>query len=157
MMGRHITVPEHALPSAIVHEPTRRWLTTAGVPGSHELMCFPRLADGIAVTVPHLVEEGDDPADLDPYVARLVAVGHLLSEGHAAEDVVLDGTTGRVFTLHMSRARFAEVIPLAPSLEALVGILSAVDELTSRQGRFADLAERTGAEVVEEATARLLT
>lgn len=157
MAGTHITVPEHALPAAITHEPTRRWLTAAGVPASHELMCFPRLADGTVVTVPHLVEKDDDPADLDPYVAGLLAVGHLFSEGGAAEDIVLDGATGRVFTLHMSAARFAEVNPLAPSLEALARILSAVDELTARQGLFADLAERTGAEAVEEATARLLT
>ncbi|WP_063735026.1 SUKH-4 family immunity protein [Streptomyces sp. RTd22] len=157
MTGGHITVPEHALPAAISHEPTRRWLTTAGVPGSHELMCFPRLADGAVVTVARLVEEDDDPADLDPYIARLVAVGQVLSDEYALDDLVLDGATGRVFTLRMSAARFAEVTPLAPSLEALVGILSAVDELTSRQGRFADLAERTGAGAVEEATARLLT
>ncbi|MGA5164795.1 MULTISPECIES: SUKH-4 family immunity protein [Streptomyces] len=141
---------------AITHEPTRRWLAEAGPPAPHELMRFTRLVEGTAVTVSHLVGEEHDPADLDPYVAGLVAVGHLPVETLDAQDIVVDGETGRVFALQMFAPEYAEILPLAPSLEALGRLLGAVDELVALRGRFADLAERRGTGVVREASERLL-
>ncbi|MEV3990997.1 SUKH-4 family immunity protein [Streptomyces sp. NPDC049837] len=140
----------------ITHEPTRRWLAGGRLPESPEPVRFTRLAEGRAVTASHLVDEEYDPAELDPYIAGLVAVGHLPVDGLDAQDVVVDGETGRVFSLEMYSPRYARILPLAPSLEVLARLLAAVDELATLSGRFAGLAGRSGAEVVEAATERLL-
>lgn len=142
---------------AITHEPTRRFLAEGRLPRTHELMGFTRQVEGRAVTVSHLVDERFDPAELDPYIAGLVAVGNVPVETLDAQDVVVDGKTGRVFSLEMYSPRYAEIVPLAPSLEVLVRFLEAVDELVALRGRFADLAGSRGADVVEAASERLLS
>ncbi|MFB7370150.1 SUKH-4 family immunity protein [Streptomyces sp. NPDC056222] len=157
MTGTPLLVPEHTLHPAITHEPTRRRLTEEGLPDSGRVLAFQRLAESRVVTVPHLVEEGDDPRDLDPYIAGLLAVGEVVTDECDSLEVVLDGASGRVFGLRMSAARHAEVHPLAPSLSALARFLTAVDELTELRGRFAGLAGSTGAEAVGEATGSLLS
>ncbi|MER7112791.1 SUKH-4 family immunity protein [Streptomyces sp. NPDC000229] len=142
---------------AITHEPTRRFLAEGRLPDVHELMRFTPLAEGRVVTVSRLVGEEFDPADLDPYIAGLVAVGNVPVETHDAQEIVVDGRTGRVFSLQMYSPRHARILPFAPSLEVLARFLEAVDELVALRGRFADLVGRSGAEVVEAASERLLS
>ncbi|WP_327392204.1 SUKH-4 family immunity protein [Streptomyces sp. NBC_01186] len=165
-----LTVPREALTPAITHAPTRRRLTGAGavadagagdgagagLPTGTGLMLFPHLAESRVVTVAHVVDEKDDAAELDPGIARLLVIGHLFTGSEAAHEILLDGDTGRVFTLEMSAPRHAEAFPLAPSLDALARFLTAVSELDALCGRFAPLAERTGADVAAEASALLL-
>ncbi|MFD9035196.1 SUKH-4 family immunity protein [Streptomyces sp. NPDC059567] len=157
MTGTPLLVPERTLHPAITHEATRRRLTEEGLPDSGRVLGFARLAESRVVTVSHLVEEGDDPGDLDPYIAGLVAFGEVVADEWSSLEVVLDGASGRVFSLRMSSARHAEVHPLAPSLSALARFLTAVDELTGLRGRFAGLAGSTSAEAVGEATGSLLS
>ncbi|MFG3505885.1 SUKH-4 family immunity protein [Streptomyces sp. NPDC047821] len=147
----------HVIHPSITHEPTRRFLAESRLPDTHDLVTFTRLTESRVVTASQLVDEEYDPADLDPRIAGLLAVGHLLVEGLDAQHVVLDGRTGQVFSLEMYSPRYAGIIPLAPSLEVLARFLAAVDELGERSGRFADLAGRSGTGVVQETTERLLS
>ncbi len=103
-----------------------------------------------------LVEEEFDPGELDPFIAGLEVVGHLLSEGQEAQAVVRDPGTGRVFALEMYRPDLFALDALAPSVEALRRMVAAVDELEGLCGRFADLAGHTGIEPVKEALQRLV-
>ncbi|MFD6274346.1 SUKH-4 family immunity protein [Streptomyces sp. NPDC060209] len=157
MTGTGIAVPEESIHPDITHGATRRSLVDGVLPGAHEIIRFPHLSDARMVTAVHLVDEQYDPGDLDPRTAGTVVVGHLLSEGSEAQAVVVDGETGRVFSLHMHAPEYAELHPLAPSLDALARFLAAVDELTTLSGRFGHLKGRTGAPVVEEASALLLS
>ncbi|MFF8292478.1 SUKH-4 family immunity protein [Streptomyces sp. NPDC016309] len=141
----------------ITHGPTRRRLAEAGPPRRPELVRLTRLAEGRVVTAAQLVPEEHDAAELDPYIAGLLAVGHLPVETLDAQDVVVDGETGRVFTLEMYAPWHAEILPLAPSLEVLDRLLEAVDALDGRRGRFADLAGRWGVETAQVASERLLS
>jgi hypothetical protein len=102
---------------------------------------------------------GGDPARLDPDLAGLLLIGHLIVEGdEEGEEVVLDGATGRVFSmwLYEKSPADAELFPLAPSVGALLRFLGAVDDFRGLRGRFATLAGRTGPEAVRTAE-RVLT
>ncbi|WP_327326693.1 SUKH-4 family immunity protein [Streptomyces sp. NBC_01210] len=160
MTATTITVPTHALHPSITHEATRHRLTGAGLPATHSLMRFAPLAESRVVTVrQYLVDKEADPANLDADIADLLVVGHLIVENGDAEEVVLDGGTGRLFSmwLYEKSPHNAELFPLAPSLDALARFLESVDEFAALRGRFAGLAERTGANVVAEASALLMS
>lgn len=157
MTGTVIAVPEDSLHPAITHGATRRSLTAGVLPAAHEFMAFPHLAEERTVTAAHLVEEEYDAGDLDPRIAGTVVVGHLMIDGYETRAVVLDGDSGLVFSLEMHAPQYAELHPLAPSLDALARCLAGIDELRSLSGRFAHLKGRTGTAVVEEASALLLS
>ncbi|MFI2777993.1 SUKH-4 family immunity protein [Streptomyces sp. ALB3] len=157
MTGTGIAVPEASIHPDITHGATRRALAGGVLPRAHPVMRFPHLSEARMVTAVHLVGEEYDPGDLDPRTAGTVVVGHLLTEGYEAQPVVVDGETGRVFSLSMYAPQYAELHPLAPSLDALARLLAAVDALASLSGPFAHLEGRTGLPVVEEASALLLS
>ncbi len=127
--GRHggcmamavIRVPESESHPAITHEATRRSLSEAGLPGDSYLMRFRPLAEGRVVPVPRLLDDSADPAELDDDIGGLLAIGHLLIEGEEADHIVLDGATGRVFTMYLFEKDpdLIKVLPLAPSVAAL--------------------------------------
>ncbi|MGW5677403.1 SUKH-4 family immunity protein [Streptomyces sp. NPDC003860] len=157
MSASHVVVPEQALHPSIVHAPTRRALTRGAGLHGHGLVSFHPLAAPVAPTVrERLIALGGDPAELDGELAELVLIGHLVVEGDPeGEEVVVDGTTGRVHSmwLYEKSPGTAEVFPLAPSVDALLRFLGAVDEFRSRSGRFAALAGRSGPAAVQEAEA----
>ncbi|MFF8955989.1 SUKH-4 family immunity protein [Streptomyces sp. NPDC014894] len=164
-----VTVPAARLHPAIVHDATRKRLTERGLPAGPGLMRFDPLLASRAVTVPELLDAEADPADLDAYIAGLVVVGRLTAAdedpgteapgpdgGGGYEDehldrVVLDGVTGRVFTLYLyeEHPEDAELLPLAPSLAALARLLAAAEELGVRRGA-------AGPDAVADASARFL-
>ncbi|TXS57401.1 SUKH-4 family immunity protein [Streptomyces sp. t39] len=152
------TVPADELHPSIVHTPTLRRLTGAGLPARHALMRFAPLAASGGVPVPALLAAGADAGKLDPHVAGLLLVGHLRADGEDTLEILLDGATGRVFTvcLFEDAPHLLEAHPLAPSLDALAGFLTQTDDFTARRGRFASLAGRTGTDAVAEAE-RLLS
>ncbi|MFE4449928.1 SUKH-4 family immunity protein [Streptomyces sp. NPDC056796] len=150
-------IPEESIHPAITHPATRRALVDGVLPGAHAIMRFPHLPGSRMVTAAHLVGERHGPGRLDPRTGATVVVGHLLAEGSEAQAVVVDGGTGRVFSLRGYAPEYARLTPLAPSLGSLARFLAAVDELTSLEGRFAHLKGRTGAHVVAEASALLLS
>ncbi|WP_328681836.1 SUKH-4 family immunity protein [Streptomyces sp. NBC_00322] len=159
MSATSIVVPAHALPASITHEATRRRLTGPGLPAEHGLIRFGPLAESRVVPVPDLLAEGADPGKLDPYIADLLLIGHLRCEEYDAQEVVLDGATGRVFTMYLFEGSpgLIDVIPLAPSVDALARFLAHVDDFRLMRGRFAALAVRTGTAVVAEASALLMS
>ena len=158
MSAPSIVVPAQALPASITHEATRRCLTGPGLPAEHGLIRFGPLAESRVVGVPDLLAEGADPAKLDPYVAGLLLIGHLRCEEYDAQEVVLDGATGRVFSMNLFEKSpgLIDVIPLAPSVDALARFLAHVDDFRLLRGRFAALAGRTGTDVVAEASSLLM-
>ncbi|MFD3698804.1 SUKH-4 family immunity protein [Streptomyces sp. NPDC058646] len=159
MSATSIVVPTHALPASLTHEATRRRLTGPGLPADHGMMRFGPLAASRFVPVSALIAEGADPGGLDPRIADLLLIGHLRCEEDDAQELVLDGTTGRVFsmTLFEDAPHLIDVIPLAPSVDALARLLSHVDDFRLMSGRFSVLAGRTGVDVVAEASALLLS
>ncbi|MEU5025856.1 SUKH-4 family immunity protein [Streptomyces milbemycinicus] len=150
-----IRVPESESHPAITHEATRRSLSEAGLPGDSDLMRFRPLAEGRVVPVPRLLDDSADPAELDDHIGGLLAIGHLLTEGEEADHIVLDGATGRVFTMYLSEKDpdLIKVLPLAPSVAALGRSLEAAAELAGLRGRFAGFAGRFGARAVADASA----
>ncbi|MET7714842.1 SUKH-4 family immunity protein [Streptomyces sp. NPDC005407] len=159
MSATSIVVPAHAIPASITHEATRRRLAGPGLPAEHGLIRFGPLAESRVVPVPDLLAEGADPGKLDPYIAHLLLIGHLRCEEYDAQEVVLDGATGRVFSMYLfeNSPGLIDVIPLAPSLDALAQFLAHVDDFRLMRGRFAALAGRTGTDVVAEASALLMS
>lgn len=159
MAAAVIRVPESESDPAITHEATRRSLSEAGLPGGSDLMRFRPLAEGRPVPVPRLLADSADPARLDGHISGLLAIGHLLVEDGEADHIVLDGATGRVFSMYLFEKRpdLIEVLPLAPSLEALTRFLEAAAELTGLHGRFAHFAGRFGARAVADASALFLS
>ncbi|MER7312411.1 MULTISPECIES: SUKH-4 family immunity protein [Streptomyces] len=157
MSTTHIVVPAHALHPAVTHGPTRHALSTAGLPARHDLIRFRPLAESRVVPVPELLSEGADPERLDPHIAELLLIGHLRCEGDDAQEVVLDGATGRVFTMDLfeDAPALIDVVPLAPSLGSLCRFLACADDFRCLAGRFATLAGRTGPDVVAEASSLL--
>lgn len=157
MSTTHIVVPAHALHPAVTHGPTRRALSTAGLPARHDLIRFRPLAESRVVPVSELLSEGADPEPLDPHIAELLLIGHLRCEGDDAQEVVLDGATGRVFTMDLfeDAPALIDVVPLAPSLGSLCRFLACADDFRCLAGRFATLAGRTGPDVVAEASSLL--
>ncbi|QNP66059.1 SUKH-4 family immunity protein [Streptomyces genisteinicus] len=153
-----VTLPADELHPSIVHPPTIRLLTGGELPARHALMRFAPLARSGGVPVPALLAPGADAGKLDPHVAGLLLVGHLRACGEDTLEIVLDGATGRVFTLYLfeDSPGSLEALPLAPSLSALAGFLAETDDFTARRGRFASLSGRTGAAAVAEAE-RLLS
>ncbi|MGW0883196.1 SUKH-4 family immunity protein [Streptomyces sp. NPDC002671] len=153
-------MPSHALHPSIVHEPTRRALAQGERLDGHGLVNFRPLTGPSLLTIhEYLAVLGGDPAELDPDLAGLLLIGRLIVEGdEEGEEVVLDGVTGRVFSmwLYEKSPGGAELFPLAPSVGALARFLAAVDEFRGLRGRFAALAGRSGPEAVREAE-RLLT
>ncbi|MEU3659578.1 SUKH-4 family immunity protein [Streptomyces sp. NPDC032940] len=97
-------------PSALTHEPTRRFLTETGLPD--EAHPFHRDADELLL--PTLTEYAEEfpghrlPAGAD----RLIRLGRLTDAGH----VVLDGTTGAVLTW---RTAEGTLHPLTSDVSAL--------------------------------------
>ncbi|MFD8379934.1 SUKH-4 family immunity protein [Streptomyces sp. NPDC059679] len=154
-----IRVPKRESHPAITHEATRRALSEAGLPDDSGLMRFRPLADGRAVPVPRLLDDSADPAELDDHIGGLLVIGHLLIEGEEGDHVVLDGATGRVFTMYLFEKNpdLIEVLPLAPSLGALTRFLEAAAELAGLRGRFAGFAGRFGARAVADASALFLS
>ncbi|MET9949939.1 SUKH-4 family immunity protein [Streptomyces sp. NPDC006339] len=157
-----LTLAEDASVPALTHEPTRRWLATRGLPARHRLMSFRPLAEARVRTVrQHLLDQGPDAGaradELAEDTAPLLLLGHLLVQGEEADQVVLDGGTGRVFSLWLYEKdpACAERFPLAASVEALAGHLAAVDDFAALRGDFADLAGAVGPAAVAEAEARL--
>jgi len=159
MADTFVTVAEDALHPAITHAATRRVLTEEGLPREHDLVEFGPLAEARMVAVPHLVAAEADPADLDPYIAELVVIGRLRVGEETTQEIVLDGATGRVFSLYLwdKSPRGAELFPLAPSLATLLDLLAAADDFAARRGPFRHLAGRTGPEAVAEASGLLLS
>ncbi|WP_328394972.1 SUKH-4 family immunity protein [Streptomyces sp. NBC_00390] len=161
MAGTIITVPEGALHPAITHEATRRWLAESGLQDGHSLMRFSPAEAPTPTVRQYLLTKAANaaPDRLDAYIADLLVVGHLLIDSYEADEVVLDGTTGRVFSmwLYEESPQNAELFPLAPSLEALTRFLTAIDEFGGLCGGFAGLAGKTGAQAVAAASALLMS
>ncbi|MGW0859148.1 SUKH-4 family immunity protein [Streptomyces sp. NPDC002690] len=163
-MSDHVTAPVHALHPLVTHEPTRRLLTGRlltgrGLPVAHELMSLAPLADGRVVRVVELLDDEADPGRLDPHIRDLLRIGHLRCEGADAQEVVLDGTTGRLFSMDLfeNAPDLIDVIPLAPSVDALARFLGEVDDLSAGRGRFAGAAAgRSGTEAVARASELLM-
>ncbi|MFC5169885.1 SUKH-4 family immunity protein [Streptomyces mutomycini] len=153
--GPGTSVAEESIHPNITHAGTRRALVEGVLPGGHEIMRFPQLSESRMVTAVDLVEDRHDRGALDPRIASTVVVGHLAMDGDEAQAVVVDGETGRVFSLSMCAPQHAELYPLAPSLDALGRFLTAVGELGSLSGRFTHLRGCFGAPVVEEASVLL--
>ncbi|MEV8066944.1 SUKH-4 family immunity protein [Streptomyces sp. NPDC085995] len=155
-----VVIPERPPHPSLVHAPSRRALAPGERPDGRGLVDFRPLARPTLLTVgDHLTGLGGDPAELDPDLARLLLIGRLIVDGHEeGDEVVLDGTTGRVFSmwLYAKSPGGAELFPLAPSVGALTRLLTVVDDFRTLRGRFADLAGRTGPEAVRAAE-RLLT
>ncbi|WP_405791772.1 SUKH-4 family immunity protein [Streptomyces sp. NBC_01506] len=130
-----------------------------GGAGEGGLLWFRPPGDEPAVMVPALLADSADPAELDPHVRGLRVIGHLLAEGHEADRIVLDEATGRVFSMYLfeDRPDLIDVLPLAPSVEALTRYTEAMGQLATTRGRFADFAGRFGEAAVTEATARFLS
>ncbi|WP_437090545.1 SUKH-4 family immunity protein [Streptomyces sp. enrichment culture] len=160
MSATSVVVPEHAVHPSIVHEATRRALAPGERLDGHGLVSFRPLTGPSPLTArEHLAVLGGDPAELDRDLAELLVIGHLIVEGdEEGDEVVLDGETGRVFSmwLYEKSPGGAELFPLAPSVGALARFLTAVDDFRSLRGRFAALTGRTGPDAVREAE-RLLT
>ncbi|MFF8592357.1 SUKH-4 family immunity protein [Streptomyces sp. NPDC015220] len=160
MSATSVVMPAHAPHPSVVHQPTRRALAAGERLDGHGLVSFRPLTRPSPPTVrEHLAALGGDPAQLDPDLAGLLLIGHLIVEGdEEGEEVVLDGVTGRVFSmwLYAKSPGGAELFPLAPSVGALTRLLTAVDDFRALRGTFAALAGRTGPEAVREAE-RLLT
>ncbi|MEU6591849.1 SUKH-4 family immunity protein [Streptomyces sp. NPDC046881] len=160
MSETSVVIPAHAPHPSIVHDPTRRALAPGQRLDGHGLVSFRPLTGPALPTVgEHLAVRGGDPARLDADLAELLLIGHLIVEGdEEGEEVVLDGATGRVFSmwLYEKSPDGAELFPLAPSVGALARFLAAVDDFRGLRGRFAGLAGRTGPAAVREAE-QLLT
>ncbi|MER6996811.1 SUKH-4 family immunity protein [Streptomyces sp. NPDC000410] len=154
-----ITVAESELHPAITHAGTRRLLSGAGLPAGGERLRFGALAANRPVPVAELVDASADPGALDAHIQGLLAIGRLLTRGDEAEHIVLDGASGRVFSMNFfaDDPDLVEVLPLAPSLEALARFLVAEDELVSRSGRFARFSGQHGVDAVRDATALFLS
>ncbi|MGX1506866.1 UNVERIFIED_CONTAM: hypothetical protein RKD43_005491 [Streptomyces graminofaciens] len=160
MSANTVTVPKDMLHPAITHEATRRWLTTAGLPVEGPIRFTPATGAGMRTLRQYVADEGGDSAQLDRHIAELLLIGHLCGdEGCDGDEVVLDGSTGRVFSmwLYTKSPEGAKLFPLAPSLDALVRFVTAVCDFASLRGAFAALAGRTGAEAVAEASALLMS
>ncbi|MGW7793981.1 SUKH-4 family immunity protein, partial [Streptomyces tricolor] len=155
MSETSIVMPGHAPHPSILHAPTRRALAPGERLDGRGLISFRPLTGPSLLTVrEHLIVRGGDPARLDPDLAALLLIGHLIVEGdEGGEEVVLDGATGRVFSmwLYEKSPDGAELFPLAPSVGALLRFLGAVDEFRGLRGRFAALAGRTGPDAVRAA------
>lgn len=160
MSATTVIVPEDMLHPAIRHEATRRTLTGAGLPVEGPIRFAPVAGPGMRTVRQYVADEGGDPAKVEPDIAELLLIGHLRgSDGYDADEIVLDGSTGRVFTmwLYLKCPESARLFPLAPSLDALVRFVSAVCEFGSLRGRFAGFAGRTGADAVAEASTLLMS
>ncbi|MCX4515683.1 SUKH-4 family immunity protein [Streptomyces sp. NBC_01619] len=157
MSATSIVVPPHALHPSITHEATRRRLTERGLPAEHGLIRFAPLAESRVVPVPDLLAEGANPGKLDPFIADLLLIGNVRCEESDAQEVVLDGATGRVFSMYLfeDSPGLIDVLPLAPSVDALARFLAHVDDFQLMRGRFAPLAGQTGTDVAAEASALL--
>ncbi|MGV9757758.1 SUKH-4 family immunity protein [Streptomyces tricolor] len=155
MSETSIVMPGHAPHPSLVHAPTRRALAPGEWLDGRGLISFRPLTGPSLLTVrEHLIVRGGDPARLDPDLAALLLIGHLIVEGdEEGEEVVLDGATGRVFSmwLYEKSPDGAELFPLAPSVGALLRFLGAVDAFRGLRGRFAALAGRTGPDAVRAA------
>ncbi|MEU7280087.1 SUKH-4 family immunity protein [Streptomyces sp. NPDC045431] len=154
MSETSIVMPGHAPHPSIVHAPTRRALAPGERLDGQGLVSFRPLIEPALLSVrEYLIVRGGDPARLDPDLAELLLIGHLIVEGEEGEEVVLDGGTGRVFSmwLYEKSPGGAKLFPLAPSVGALLRFLGAVDDFRSLRGRFAALAGRTGPEAVRAA------
>ncbi|MEU1277084.1 hypothetical protein [Streptomyces sp. NPDC005805] len=156
MSATSIVVPAQQAPHpSITHEPTHRALAPGARLDGHGLVNFrPLTGPSLATVTDHLVALGGDPAELDPALAGLLLIGRLIVEGdEEGEEVVLDGATGRVFSmwLYEKSPGGAELFPLAPSVDALTHFLGAVDDFRGLRGPFAALAGRTGPAAVREA------
>jgi hypothetical protein len=158
MSATDVVVPAHELHPFLTHGPTRRRLTGPGLPAEHGLIRFAPLAESRMVPVPDLLADGADRSELDPYIADLLLIGHLRCEEYDGQEVVLDGASGRVFSMYLSEnsPHLIDVTPLAPSVDALARFLAHVDDFRTLRGRFTALAGRTGTAVVAEAS-ELLT
>ncbi|MER7515544.1 SUKH-4 family immunity protein [Streptomyces sp. NPDC126499] len=153
-----MTVGDDELAPELTHAPTRRWLATRGLPARHRLMTFRPLAEARLRTVrQYLLDQGADADALAEDIASHLLLGHLTAEGGEADQVVLDGATGRVSSLWLYEKNpdSAELFPLASSVEALAGHLETVDDFAALRGDFADLSGATGPAAVAEAEARL--
>ncbi|MFD7233605.1 SUKH-4 family immunity protein [Streptomyces sp. NPDC059881] len=157
MSATSIVMPTHTLHPSITHEATRRRLTGHGLPAEHGLIRFAPLAESRVVPVPDLLATGANPGKLDPFIADLLLIGNVRCEQSDAQEVVLDGATGRVFSMYLfeDSPSLIEVLPLAPSVDALARFLAHVDDFQLMRGRFAPLAGRTGTDVAAEASALL--
>ncbi|MER5946609.1 SUKH-4 family immunity protein [Streptomyces sp. NPDC001904] len=70
--------------------------------------------------------------------------------------MVRDPGSDRVYLLDLYDPRYAQVHPLAPSMESLRRLVDAVADFDGRCGRFADLTGHSGPEAVREASERLV-
>ncbi|MET9394789.1 SUKH-4 family immunity protein [Streptomyces sp. NPDC006624] len=77
-------------PSALTHEPTRRFLCQVGLP--EEAFVFSLDTDGPPPTLAEYYADAGTPAALPPHAGRLLRLGHL-AEDHS---LVVDGATGAV-------------------------------------------------------------
>ncbi|MFB7937646.1 SUKH-4 family immunity protein [Streptomyces sp. NPDC056049] len=152
-----LVLGERDLPAGLVHETTRRLLTTGGLPARHPLMRFRPVAEARVPTVrEHLAERGAAADELPDALAGLLIVGRPTADGDEADEIVVDGGTGRVSTLWLYEKDppSARVTPFAPSLEALAGFLAG---FSATMASFtARPAEARGPAAVEEATRTLL-
>ncbi|MGF1429017.1 SUKH-4 family immunity protein [Kitasatospora sp. LaBMicrA B282] len=124
-------IPESALPAGLTHEPTRRLLSTLGLPsGTRALIDF----------------ELDPEVLLAPLPEHLAWAPQLLRVGRVLRDwVVLDGATGQVsLAARERRARTAEPAGdlLASDLSLLLRFAGEVGELATRPEHTAQTAAR---------------
>lgn len=159
---RVFAVDDNRVPGPGFGKCAGRRMTTEIIAGQPDDLIRLRPADGHPhPTVAQLLAStagSGDPSGLDPYIRGLLVIGHLLIEGDEAEHIVLDGATGRVFSMYLFEESpdLTDVLPLAPSRDALTRFLAATDELARTYGQFARFADRSGPRAVAEASAGLL-
>ncbi len=109
------------LPSALTHEPTRRFLSETGLPNA----AGPFRRDVDDLLLPTLTEYTEDHPEhlLPPDADRLIHLGRLTATDH----VVLDGVTGTVRTW---RTPTATLRPLTSDVPALALTLWALHRAT---------------------------
>ncbi|GAA5203014.1 SUKH-4 family immunity protein [Streptomyces thinghirensis] len=152
-----ITLTEAQLDPHVTHAPSRRRLTGPGLPdASGVLTCASLARDGL-VTVTDAM--GDPDGRLARELRDQLVIGELLGhDGTTADWLLLDGASGGISTTYFlhDRPDLMDREPLAPSLRALAGFATAVDELAGLRGQFASYANRHGPQAVAEASRQLL-
>ncbi|TXS76363.1 hypothetical protein EAO69_07935 [Streptomyces sp. me109] len=148
-----ITLTEGELDPYVTHLDTRHWLTGPGLPSDGTLLEFGALREHGLRRVTELAGDADKLAG---ELRDQLVIGALRTVDRDLESIVLDGSTGRVATTHLSsHPVLMDLAPLAPSLEALVRFAAATEELTASRGRFASYRDRFGPKAVTEASESL--